>query len=137
MKKRSRNVLGSERGFTLIELGVVMAIIAILAAITYPTYKNIRERAYIAEAKAAMQEIRVEIWAGYVEDGNWPAAFNDTKYPATNWKLEGKETGSAPNVKYQITAASQLTSGSLKDKILTLTLDTDGKAEFVGPIDKS
>ncbi len=53
MKKR--RILRSERGFTLVELGIVMAIIAILAAVAYPTYKD-EERAYIAEAKPACKK---------------------------------------------------------------------------------
>ncbi len=50
-----------------------MAIIAILAAVAYPTYTGMRKRAYLAEAKSLAQEIRVDVWATYVEKGKWPA----------------------------------------------------------------
>ena len=46
-----------QRGFTLIELMIAMAIVAILSAIAYPSYQKHILKGYRANAQAAMMDI--------------------------------------------------------------------------------
>jgi prepilin-type N-terminal cleavage/methylation domain-containing protein len=73
MQKISRNVYG----FTLIELFTVMAVIAILFGIAYPTFISIMERARKTQAKNDLTQIVTAVNGYYTEYGKYPLAAND------------------------------------------------------------
>ena len=71
---------GSERGFTLIELVIVIVILGILAAVAIPKYEDMREQARVATMRGQLGSIRSAIAIQYARN----ALNGSTAFPTLN-----------------------------------------------------
>lgn len=78
-----------ERGFTLIELMIVIAIIAILAALALPAYQDYLTRAQVSEGLHVATGARTAVWEYAANHGRLPASNSSAGLPA-----KGTITGS-------------------------------------------
>jgi type IV pilus assembly protein PilA len=62
-----------QKGFTLIELMIVVAIIGILAAIAIPAYQDYTVRAQVTEGLNLAADLKAGVAEYFANTGSWPA----------------------------------------------------------------
>ncbi|HGP7382386.1 TPA: pilin [Neisseria gonorrhoeae] len=78
-----------QKGFTLIELMIVIAIVGILAAVALPAYQDYTARAQVSEAILLAEGQKSAVTEYYLNHGEWPKD-NDSAGVASASKIIGK-----------------------------------------------
>lgn len=131
------------KGFTVVELLIVLAIIGILTAVAFPSYQNHVRKGSRAAAQAAMMQI-ADRQAQYLLDARNYAVGTSalsalsvtvatdvaSKYTLTVTAADGSGTASTPPT-YTITATPIAGGAQVSDGTLTLT-HTGAKTRTVG-----
>ena len=126
------------RGFTLIEIMIVVAIVAILAAIAMPAYSDYVTRGKVLDATNGLQSVRTQLEQYYQDNRSYQNANASITSPCSNVSTLTSSikdfvfTCTAPTTTtYTITATGSATDGNTKG--FTYTLDQNGTATTTVP----
>ncbi|HGM0673311.1 TPA: pilin [Neisseria gonorrhoeae] len=110
-----------QKGFTLIELMIVIAIVGILAAVALPAYQDYTARAQVSEAILLAEGQKSAVTEYYLNHGTWPKD-NDEAGVASSSSIKGKYVKEV-KVENGVVTATMNSSGvnkEIKDKKLSL-----------------
>ncbi|HEZ6856759.1 TPA: pilin [Neisseria meningitidis] len=110
-----------QKGFTLIELMIVIAIVGILAAVALPAYQDYTARAQVSEAILLAEGQKSAVTEYYLNHGKWPGNNSDAGVASAS-DIKGKYVQSVTVAKGVITAEmkSDGVNNEIKGKKLSL-----------------
>jgi type IV pilus assembly protein PilA len=127
-----------QKGFTLVELMIVIVIVGILSAVALPNFLNQTSKAKATEAKTLAASAAKEAQVAWTESGAdgltaWEAIQPDGQCPAATKNFEFACDGADPAA-VTITATGTPASGDLETKtvIATVNVKTGGQVAFSG-----
>ncbi len=113
-----------QKGFTLIELMIVVAIIGILAAVALPAYQDYTRKAKMSEVILAASSCRTVITEKYQSSPNAPGAGN--------WGCEQAGSGGA-NVSQYVKDVKTNPDGAVRVEIVAIDGSVNGKYVYLQP----
>lgn len=111
MKLSKLKTLKQERGFTIVELLIVIVVIGILAAIVIVAYNGIQNRAKTQSAQASASTIQKKIEAYNATVGNYPS---DATYAAYTTTLNGQTDSNITSSGITLSTPTTSTTGNEK-----------------------
>ena len=126
-----------EKGFTLVELLVVIVILGVLAGIGVPTYRGFIDRSYEAATIAELQAVSMAIKYYFMEHGEGSFKLSELgRYLGTDFKAHESEEGKYLYLDYTLTVESEqeyiiakTDNSKRKDALIYIDVEHRGEIE--------
>lgn len=121
-----------QRGFTLTEMMIVIAIIGIISAFAYPSYVEQVRKSKRSDAKIALQQIAQRQESHFIKNYSYASTLTAMGYAADTIPSPDNDyqitIDSASATAYTLKATPASTSGQAQDKLCAVfTLDQMGR----------
>ena len=128
-----------QKGFTLIELMIVVAIIGILAAIAIPAYQDYTIRSQVTEGLNLAGDIKAGVAEWYSNTGEWPASLTELGVGVGSAGGSGDPLAKTGKYVKSVDVADGVititygkdANGAILDKMLTLTPGVNTNSDVV------
>ena len=114
----NRTMRSVQKGFTLIELMIVVAIIGILAAVALPAYQDYTIRAQASEGLSLASGLKIQVADVYAEKGDFGEADSGAHGIPAATDVKGK----------------YVTQVAVADGVITATYGGDANAKLTGTL---
>ena len=122
----------NQKGFSLVELMIVLVIVGILAAVGVPIYSANVTKAKMSEADASLGTVRTALRVEYAENGYYPNVTTGTAVTAAGLGIKATELSG----KYFQSTAYTMVSDSATSTY-TITCDASGLLDADRTLDES
>lgn len=123
-----------QKGFTLIELMITVAIVGILAAVALPAYQDYTIRAQVTEGISLADGAKSYISEFHANKGTLPTAAGDVSYGGASGKyVSGVAVGASGIITATFGGAaanSKITTAGANTVVLTPTETTEGNLKW-------
>lgn len=142
MKKKARILKGNEKGFTLVEILVVLVILAILAAALVPALigfvNEAKGKAYVQEARTAYVAVQAKVTENVAVTADYYTNVDtgDTNLAAFKAKLDSADNPVCNMMKDSYTEGAEITDVELNAegaKVIKLVYTVSGKVITIEP----